>query len=553
MVTKGPLELPFRAGETGVLVDELELPPLALPTQLALVPREDIPRHLVHIHRRLGPHPVALDASEELRPEPRLLPEARIPDVIGIRREMRSIGVELIEIRRPIGAAEARPKSHAVLEPVERAEGRREGSEGPGDRRDIDPVDEDRARLERGESRVIVPRTELDTQGPRAQLLDGKERHRPIGGRRSAQRPRRSDIPVLRAHPDRPGADRTDGPMPRDDLPDAHALLEPGRDLPTPLDLIMQIVGEGRGGPDALEPSALGVPVSLATQTVATHRDVDPALVRPDEPTRDPVVIPEEAIGESGIAPVPHHGGTDAPTRERGLGVAHHPDRRPEIPGATQRTFPPHGEPRHRRFHPPAEGRPAICGAPLRTHRAVRMLGGGGRDLMPDEIDHPAEGTRAIEERHRPPDHLDPLCGQWIDRHRMIHGCRGEIAGALAILQDHDAIPAHPADDRPRRGLPHLRQGDAGDPHQRRREGPVEAAIQSCVAQHARRRDRVTRPTLGDLSGDHGRRHLHRLLAQRDAQRHWCVADHEREIRRTIPDALDHETIRPLGDRADDE
>lgn len=181
------------------------------------------------------------------------------------------------------------------------------------------------------------------------------------------------------------------------------------------------------------------------------------------------------------------------------------------------------------------------------------MLGGGGRDLMTDQVDHAAQRARAVEQRHRPAHHLDPLGGEWVDRDRVIHRGRREIPGALTILEDHDAIPAHPADHRASRGRPHLRHRDARGPDDRGAQGAIETPIEARLTQDTRRGDRIARSALRDLPGNHGRRHLHRLLPQCDRERDRLISDHDWEIRGPVPDALHHQPIAAGWDGPDEE
>src|SRR5690606_17879880 len=113
-----------RADQRRILVGELELPALADAPQLARVAREEIALHAVGEGGELAAYADTVHAQEDVRADARLLPIARVAHVVRVGREVRAVGVELVEIRRAVRAAHAAAEPQAVGPAVDRAQRR---------------------------------------------------------------------------------------------------------------------------------------------------------------------------------------------------------------------------------------------------------------------------------------------------------------------------------------------------------------------------------------------------------------------------------------------
>ena len=105
----------------------------------------------------------------------------------------------------------------------------------------------------------------------------------------------------------------------------------------------------------------------------------------------------------------------------------------------------------------------------LRGRRAQLELGGAGgpgrrrrRNDLADHVDQTADRVGAVEQRRRPAHDFDPGRRQRVDRHAMVGRLARQVVGALAVLQDQDAIAVEPADDGPRRRRTERALRDAG-------------------------------------------------------------------------------------------
>ena len=97
---------------------------------------------------------------------------------------------------------------------------------------------------------------------------------------------------------------------------------------------------------------------------------------------------------------------------------------------------------------------------------AIEREGSGGccdgsvRNLLGDDIDQPANGIRAIEERRRTADHFDPRGRGGIHVDAVVARLAREIAHPQAVFNDQHAIAVKTPDDRTRRSRPEAADGD---------------------------------------------------------------------------------------------
>src|SRR5690606_20317910 len=139
--------------------------------------------------------------------------EIRIPDFLAIDREVRTLGVEIVDVRRPERPsdvdADADPAAY-VEQGTDRA---REHAEGP--RAHLADVDR-RLGVLRLDAGPIVAPAELQPQGAALDLLQKKRRGRGFAGIRRAERPAERIAPILRANAGAAEAERPPAVMPRD-------------------------------------------------------------------------------------------------------------------------------------------------------------------------------------------------------------------------------------------------------------------------------------------------------------------------------------------------
>ena len=103
-------------------------------------------------------------------------------------------------------------------------------------------------------------------------------------------------------------------------------------------------------------------------------------------------------------------------------------------------------------------------------HGAVRPVDRTRGDGFVDDVDQPADGVRAVEQRRRPAHDLDARGARRIHRHAVIAGLAGQIADPLAVLEDQHAIAVQAANHRPRGSRAERPLRNAGLRLQRRAE-----------------------------------------------------------------------------------
>src|SRR5690606_30166212 len=121
---QGDLDVALGADEACVFVGVLEARPAALGSQFgtAAAGGEYVVVELVAEYRELAAHAAAGQAQERVEPEPGLLAEARVAHVVGVGGEVRSVGVELVEVGRAVGATRARAYAHLLRDQVQQPE-----------------------------------------------------------------------------------------------------------------------------------------------------------------------------------------------------------------------------------------------------------------------------------------------------------------------------------------------------------------------------------------------------------------------------------------------
>ena len=88
-------------------------------------------------------------------------------------------------------------------------------------------------------------------------------------------------------------------------------------------------------------------------------------------------------------------------------------------------------------------------GAELRPRPVERRL--AVAFVRRDDVDDTPDGVRAVEQRRRPADDLDPLGAVRIDGDAVIARLAGQVARTDAVLQDQHPVVVEPPDDRPAR------------------------------------------------------------------------------------------------------
>ena len=125
--------------------------------------------------------------------------------------------------------------------------------------------------------------------------------------------------------------------------------------------------------------------------------------------------------------------------------------------------------------------------AGVEHHGAVRPVHRTGGDGFVDDVDKPADGVRSVQERRRPAHDFDPRGARRIHRHAVVAGLAGEIAHALAVLEDQHAVAVHAANHRPRRAGAQGAFRNAGLGLQRCAQRGLELAVEIGACQHRRR------------------------------------------------------------------
>ena len=92
---------------------------------------------------------------------------------------------------------------------------------------------------------------------------------------------------------------------------------------------------------------------------------------------------------------------------------------------------------------------------------AARARHGPRRNLLGDHVDQPTDRVGAVEERGRSPHDFNALGRRGVHRDAVIGRLAGQVAHALAVLQDQHAVAVETADDRPRRRGPEAARREA--------------------------------------------------------------------------------------------
>ena len=113
------------------------------------------------------------------------------------------------------------------------------------------------------------------------------------------------------------------------------------------------------------------------------------------------------------------------------------------------------------------------------------------RNVLGDDVDEAADRVGAVQERRRPAHDFDPLRAGRVDGDAVIARLAGQIAHALAVLKDQDAIAAETANHRPRRRRTEAPRGNAGLALQRVAKRHLELLRQLLAGEHRRRLERL--------------------------------------------------------------
>ena len=120
-----------------------------------------------------------------------------------------------------------------------------------------------------------------------------------------------------------------------------------------------------------------------------------------------------------------------------------------------------------------------------------------GGNLLVDDVDQAADGVGAVEQRRGTAHDLDLVRGRRVDRHAMVRRLARQIACALAVLEDRDAIAVEPPNDGPARRRTQRPAGHAWLPVQRVAKRPREDLGQILAGKHRRRLIRLERAPRG--------------------------------------------------------
>ena len=118
---------------------------------------------------------------------------------------------------------------------------------------------------------------------------------------------------------------------------------------------------------------------------------------------------------------------------------------------------------------------------------AVHTLDPAGRDVLGNHVDEAADRVRAVQQRRRAADDVDARRGGGIDRHAVIARLAGQVAHALAVLQDLHTVAVEAANHRPRRRRAEAAGRDARLALERRAERHFELLRQFLTVEHRRR------------------------------------------------------------------
>ena len=111
----------------------------------------------------------------------------------------------------------------------------------------------------------------------------------------------------------------------------------------------------------------------------------------------------------------------------------------------TQAAVETQGERSQRLFECQPGGKAAGDAFPLPGEGTVALLRLFGRDVSADDVDDSPQRVGAVKQGSRAPHHLDALGGHWFDRHRVVRRRRGQVAGALPVLEHEQAVAAQSA------------------------------------------------------------------------------------------------------------
>ena len=140
--------------------------------------------------------------------------------------------------------------------------------------------------------------------------------------------------------------------------------------------------------------------------------------------------------------------------------------------------------------------RRAISGEPLEMDRLLRDM---ARNARVDDVDDAADRRGAEQQHRRPAQHLDPLGGERVDRHRMIDAGRGGVEAADAVGEHPDAVALEAAQHRPRGARAEGGGGNAGLPGERVADRRPQLAGQLLAAHH-----RAAGEDVGAVAGEAG-------------------------------------------------
>jgi hypothetical protein len=142
--------------------------------------RRDVFGKPVAKRRELEPDTLASDAQKRVDPDARLRTEIRVADFERVRREVRPVGIELVEVRSPVRATEAGTDADALAHGVEESQGAGQGVERAGACGDSLIPDVNECRLPRHVLGEVVPGAGLESDGATPDLLDNESRQRVI-------------------------------------------------------------------------------------------------------------------------------------------------------------------------------------------------------------------------------------------------------------------------------------------------------------------------------------------------------------------------------------
>ena len=94
-------------------------------------------------------------------------------------------------------------------------------------------------------------------------------------------------------------------------------------------------------------------------------------------------------------------------------------------------------------------GSTACAQLSLAQHTACVVKGALTGNAVVRHIDHAPDGAAAIQQGGGPAQHLNPLGGEGVDRHRMVKTQARDIHVGAAVLQNQQSVPIQTTDDRP--------------------------------------------------------------------------------------------------------